>query len=290
MFGLFKKKQPTALDTFIRAAYGDRPPRKSADVERATTIAHEDLLAELVPLAEVGKIAKDLASGPIPYSTHDLAVSIALAFYKKPELIGTLHELQIAARMRVLNWLKDGKIVPLVAKAFEDSLYRIYHPDNLPDRQAEPSNADEALQRRFDEFKRVHTGKSPHEAAKIVRDFAVWQRNTSMFDRPEDADPAMIEHAERIERAFLLGAAGVVSDGYSLSTSDEHLYMLNVVGSYLGLDRDEAEAEVERMFNSADEEQNAVDVGGAVMLHYLAYGKRDNDAIHLAALQKGCWS
>ena len=110
-----------------------------------------------------------------------------------------------------------------------------------------------------------------------------------MFDRPEGADAAQIEHSERIERAFLLGASGVVSDGFMLSTSDEGLFMLNVVGTYHGLDRAQAEAEVEQMFEASDNEQNAVDVGGAVMLHYLAYGRRDNDAIHLAALQKACW-
>ncbi len=266
------------------------PPRKSADVERATTIAHEDLLADAVQLSDVGKVAKDLASGPIPYSTHDLAVSVALAFYKKPELIGTLSEFQVPARMRVLNWLKDGKIVPLVAKAFEDTLYRLYKPNNFLDVQPEPSDPDEALQVRFDEFQKLHAGKSLHEAAKIVRDFAVWQHNTAMFDRPEDSDTAQVERAEQIERAFLLGAAGVVRDGFMLSVADEDLFMINFVGSYLALDQEEAAAEVERMFDASDDEQEAVDIGGAVMLHYLAYGRRDNDAIHLAVLQKVCWS
>ena len=72
MFGIFKKKQPTAIDGVIRAIYGDNPPAKSADLERAVTIAHEDLLADQVPISEVRRIASGLSAGPIPYSTHDL--------------------------------------------------------------------------------------------------------------------------------------------------------------------------------------------------------------------------
>jgi len=71
MFGIFKKKQPTAMDVVIRAIYGDHPPKKSADLERAVTIAHEDILCELVTLTEVRNVANGLFASPIPYSTHD---------------------------------------------------------------------------------------------------------------------------------------------------------------------------------------------------------------------------
>ena len=64
MFGIFKKKQPTALDGVIRAIYGDHPPKKAADLDRAVTIAHEDILCDLVTLAEVRDVARDFLRAP----------------------------------------------------------------------------------------------------------------------------------------------------------------------------------------------------------------------------------
>jgi hypothetical protein len=129
MFGLFKKKTPTAMDAFIRAVYGANPPRKSADLDRSITIAHEDLLLESVPLSEVKRVAGELFEGPIPYSTHDLAVSTSLAFFKKPEFVEALKECQLFARLRVVNWAKDGKVVIPLAQNFEEMLYKVYQPN-----------------------------------------------------------------------------------------------------------------------------------------------------------------
>ena len=126
MFGIFKKRQPTAMDG--RAIYGDHPPAKSADLERAITIAHEDLLCEEVPASEIRRIASALSAGPIPYSTYDLSVATALSFFKDPELVGRLQVIQIGSRLRVLNWMKAGKVAPGVLKIFEDTLYRVYKP------------------------------------------------------------------------------------------------------------------------------------------------------------------
>jgi len=83
MFGLFKKKPPTVMDALIRTIYGANPLRKSADLERSITIGHEDLLSERVPLSEVKQRACELFKGPIPYSTHDPAVSTAFASAQK---------------------------------------------------------------------------------------------------------------------------------------------------------------------------------------------------------------
>jgi hypothetical protein len=132
MFGIFKKKQPTVMDGVIRTIYGDNPPNKSADLERAITIAHEDLLAEQVPISEVGRIASALSAGPIPYSTYDLSVATTLSFFKNPELFNRLKEIQLGARVRVLNWMKEGKVAPGVLKIFEDTLYRVYKPSVEP--------------------------------------------------------------------------------------------------------------------------------------------------------------
>lgn len=128
MFGIFKKKQPTAIDGVIRAIYGNNPPAKSADLERAITIAHEDLLAEHVPISEVRGTASGLAAGPMPYSTYDLAVAASLSFFKNSKLFDTLVEIQVPARLRVLDWMKGGKVAPGVLKIFEDTLYRLYKP------------------------------------------------------------------------------------------------------------------------------------------------------------------
>ncbi len=131
MFGLLKRKLPTVMDGLIRSMYGATPPPKSADLERSITIAHEDLLFERVPLSEVKRKADELFEGPIPYSTHDLAVSTALAFFKAPEYVPALVECQIPARLRVSNWAKDRKVVSPLAKNFEEVLYAVYKPNQL---------------------------------------------------------------------------------------------------------------------------------------------------------------
>lgn len=128
MFGLFKKRPPTVMDGLIRALYGANPPPKSAELERSIIIAHEALLFGRVPLSEVRQRATDLFKGPIPYSTHDLAVSTALGFFKAPEFVKVLSECQIPARLRVVDWAKDGTVVSPLAQSFEAVLYRVYKP------------------------------------------------------------------------------------------------------------------------------------------------------------------
>lgn len=131
------------IDAVTRAIYGENPPTKSADLERAITIAHEDLLAEHVPISEVRRIASGLFAGPIPYSTYDLSVATALSFFKNLENFHVLKDVQIAARMRALNWMKASKIAPGLLKLFEDTLYRLYKPSAetavKPDGPQEPN-------------------------------------------------------------------------------------------------------------------------------------------------------
>jgi hypothetical protein len=116
------------MDALIRAMYGANPPPKSAELERSIIIADEALLFGRVPLSEVRQRATELFKGPFPNSTHDLAVSTALAFFKAPEFMKALSEYQILARLRVLEWAKDGKVVGPLAESFEHVLYRIYKP------------------------------------------------------------------------------------------------------------------------------------------------------------------
>ena len=66
MFGIFKKKQPTAMDVVIRAIYGDHPPTKSADLERAVTADRDE------------RVDAETVDGPNLPSSEWLAVAQAL--------------------------------------------------------------------------------------------------------------------------------------------------------------------------------------------------------------------
>lgn len=126
MFGLFgNKKQETAMDAFIKAIYGDPPPKKTAVLSTAIDLANE-LLMGVVPEKELAILGTKLDSGPIPYSTEDLALSIALNFFKDPAYIPLLGTAQLMARMTMLDWFGENKVAPLLVKSFEDVLYKTY--------------------------------------------------------------------------------------------------------------------------------------------------------------------
>ena len=127
MFGLFGKKKPeTAMDVFIKTLYGDPPPPKRANLQEAIRLADENLLMGLVPNEQISSIAAQLNNGPIPYSTHDLAVSVALNFFKRAELNQILSSAQLMARLSVMEWLSENKLAPLLVQSFEDTLYKLY--------------------------------------------------------------------------------------------------------------------------------------------------------------------
>ena len=130
MFGLFekKKKPATMLDEFIFAVYGNPPPAKTARPEEAAQIAYKELLMGVVSQEEVAKLTAELNASRIPYSTHDLALSVALNFFKQPDLVPRLRDAQLLARMKAANWLQQGKVVPPLVQSFEDVLYRLYKP------------------------------------------------------------------------------------------------------------------------------------------------------------------
>ena len=124
MFG-FGKKPESALDQLIKSIYGDPPPAKRANLSTAIDLAG-DLLMQQVSEKEISIIGTKLESGPIPYSTHDLALSIALNFFKDPQYIPSLRTAQLMARMTMLEWYEQGKVAPLLVKSFEDTLYNLY--------------------------------------------------------------------------------------------------------------------------------------------------------------------
>jgi hypothetical protein len=136
MFSWFrdKKQSPSAMDALVRATYGDKTT-KTANVPEAIKLAHSELLRERFDAKDVTRFATELNSGPVPYSTHDLAASVALALLRKVPLSErmALMDVQLRARLTVANWVSEGKVVPLLAGAFEETLYKEYRPSAGPD-------------------------------------------------------------------------------------------------------------------------------------------------------------
>lgn len=130
MFRLFKKRSTSAMDQFIKVMYRDEPPRKSADVAEAVRLAADDLLCGTTDRDRLVSLAKELDAGPIPYSTHELAVSVALRIFKGAgaALREGLFTAQLTARLAALQWAKEGKVVPALLGAFEQTLYKLYKP------------------------------------------------------------------------------------------------------------------------------------------------------------------
>lgn len=127
MFGLFKKKPVTALDVAINAVYGTAPPKKRADLGHATNLASE-MLMHVVDVHEISEHAIALDAGPIPYSTYDLALMVALSFFSKSAVVSNLFDAQLLARMRAVEWFKQNLVAPAIVETFETRLYKLYKP------------------------------------------------------------------------------------------------------------------------------------------------------------------
>lgn len=129
MFGLFgkKKKPANALDQMIFAIYGNPPPAKRANVSQAVAIA-QDLLSGEINETEISRQAIALNDGPIPYSTHDLGLAVAMSFFQKEENIPRLFNAQLMARVQMMEWTAAGLVAPMLAQSFEGTLYRLYQP------------------------------------------------------------------------------------------------------------------------------------------------------------------
>ncbi len=123
MFEWFRKKPKSAFDEIVKATYGDSPPSEPPDLDSAVRLAHGALLMEAIDLAEVKDIAAKLNAGPMPYSTHGLALCAAMNLYRRPEHKEALSEAQLFARMTALQWTQEGLIPPALLQSFEHSLY-----------------------------------------------------------------------------------------------------------------------------------------------------------------------
>lgn len=124
-----KKQNPAnVLEELIFMIYGNPPPLKRANLEVAAQIAYEELLMEVVGKVEIRTLTTELNAGPIPYSTHDLALSVALNYFKRSDLSTLLGEAQLFARMKMVDWSKQGLVAPILMQNFEEFLYQQYKP------------------------------------------------------------------------------------------------------------------------------------------------------------------
>ena len=113
----------SALDEFIKITYGDNAER-TASLSESVELAYQSLLGGLVDKAEIRLKAVELLQSSIPYSTHDLAISVALNFYKRDELAESLSDAHLGARVNVMEWLENGTVNEALAEAFEATLYK----------------------------------------------------------------------------------------------------------------------------------------------------------------------
>jgi hypothetical protein len=128
LFGFLKKKSPRRIDQVIAAIYGNTPPPRTANIDAAIHLAHQELLGELVTKTDVARVAKELLDGPMPYSTRDLALNVALHFFRTPELHNRLKPVNGSARALAQQWARDTRtrIPPRLIESFEDSLNTRY--------------------------------------------------------------------------------------------------------------------------------------------------------------------
>ncbi len=120
------------VDNFIRSVYGDPPPTKRANNDAAISLAFRELLMQDIERQDVCEAIWELAWTPIPYTTHELALSGALSIFKHPDNVPRLMHVQMYARVTAISWLKEGLVAPIFVRSFEDTLYEIYEPSKKP--------------------------------------------------------------------------------------------------------------------------------------------------------------
>ncbi|MXU65919.1 hypothetical protein [Oceanomicrobium pacificus] len=104
--------------------------RTKSKIEMASKIAAEELLGDVFPYDDVKDHASRLVL-PKRQTAEMLATQTALWFFRNPgDKFPDLFQAQIIARLSALEWHQEGKIPSTLLFAFEQSLYKMYHPNN----------------------------------------------------------------------------------------------------------------------------------------------------------------
>lgn len=117
-----------ALNPFVKAIWGDDPPEFSADIDRSIMLAFDELLQKQISYYDVKELAYSLGNGEMPYNTEELALSVAFNFLIKDENLSKMIQIQMIFRLKMVEWVKNGKCNPLIAQSFETVLYEKYKP------------------------------------------------------------------------------------------------------------------------------------------------------------------
>jgi hypothetical protein len=125
MFG-FNKVSDKDLENLRNNFFTDDPfLQKKSNLQEAIKLAHAFLLMEMASIEDIRKQAELLRARPQLYSTHDLAIAVALELFREPANIKHLREAQLLARGRALEWYQQGLLSPIVLQQFEQTLYEL---------------------------------------------------------------------------------------------------------------------------------------------------------------------
>lgn len=134
MFSIFKKK-PSAMDATVAAIYGP-DAKRTAVLSEATRIAHAELLDRQVSYVSLSEIGSELLNGPMPYSTHDLAVSIALNVRRSASYADNVRRMSREATVNTMGhvkrWEQQGRMVAALSAVYLDACRASLPPETLP--------------------------------------------------------------------------------------------------------------------------------------------------------------
>ena len=119
-----KVKKRSLLDDFNDVVNSGSVGKSNADINLAIELAHTELLCEVISKNEISKLANEISIEQIDLSTNDLALVTAMFFFSKAELKESLSDIQFLARLKLQEWIQAKSVNLIVAKMFEDTLYK----------------------------------------------------------------------------------------------------------------------------------------------------------------------
>jgi hypothetical protein len=122
-----KKKKRSLLDDFNNVVNSASVGKSNADINLAIELTHTELLCEVISKNEISKLANEISIEQIELSTNDLALVTALFFFSKVELKESLSDVQFLARLKLQEWIQTESVNLIVAKMFEDTLYKNFN-------------------------------------------------------------------------------------------------------------------------------------------------------------------